>query len=76
MRLHLGGHLAWYDAQKRAWLELHPVGALSLAGLAAQLGVPLGEIAIVAVNGEAVSLEDAVVTDGDRVELYPAIGGG
>jgi aldehyde:ferredoxin oxidoreductase len=23
VRLHLGGHLSWYDPQKRSWLELH-----------------------------------------------------
>ena len=76
MRLHLGGHLAWYDPQKRSWLELPLPDPTSLVELVRQLGLPEGEIAVVAVNGRAVSLEDALVSDGDRVELYPPLGGG
>ena len=76
MRLHLGGHLAWYDPQKRSWLELHLPEPTSLIELARQLGLPEGEIAVVAVNGRAARLEDARVSDGDRVELYPPLGGG
>ncbi len=76
MRLHLGGHLAWYDPQKRSWLELHLAGPAFLIELVRQLELPLGEIAVVAVNGRAVSLEEAIVSNGDRVELYPPLGGG
>ena len=76
MRLHLGGHLAWYDPQKRSWLELHLPEPTFLIELARQLGLPEGEIAVVAVNGRAARLEDARVSDGDRVELYPPLGGG
>jgi sulfur carrier protein ThiS len=38
--------------------------------------LPLGEVAVVAVNGLAIPLEEAIVSDGDRVELYPPLGGG
>lgn len=76
MRLHLGGHLSWYDPQKRSWLELHLSKPISLVELVRQLGLPEGEIAVVAVNRRAISLEEAIVSDGDRVELYPPLGGG
>ncbi len=76
MRLHLGGHLSWYDSQKRSWLELSLSEPVTLIELVRQLDLPLGEIAISAVNGQVVSLEEARVSDGDRVELYPPIGGG
>lgn len=76
MRLHLGGHLSWYDAQKRAWLEVHLAEPISLLALLQQLGVPSAEVAVVAVNGAAVALEEARVSDGDRVELFPPVGGG
>ena len=76
MRLHLGGHLSWYDPQKRSWLELHLSEPISLVELVRQLGLPEGEIAVVAVNRRAISLEEAIVSDGDRVELYPPLGGG
>ena len=76
MRLHLGGHLSWYDPQKRSWLELHLTEPIPLVELVRQLGLPEGEIAVVAVNRRAISLEEAIVSDGDRVELYPPLGGG
>jgi sulfur carrier protein ThiS len=87
--VHLGGHLNWYDPDKRAWLELGTrtlleastsqegqSGVLTPAGVARHLGLPRGEIALVAVNGRVVNLEAVVLTPDDRVEFYPPIGGG
>ena len=76
MRLHLGGHLDWYDAQKRSWLDVPLAQPILLTDLLAQLGIPAGEVAIVVVDRRAVPLKGTVVADGDRVELYPAMGGG
>jgi sulfur carrier protein ThiS len=76
MLIHLGGHLSWYDPQKRNSLEVPLPQPIPLLQLARQLGLPAGEIAIVVVNGQAVELEQARVSDGDRVELYPPVGGG
>jgi sulfur carrier protein ThiS len=76
VRLHLGGHLAWYDSQRRSWLEVHVQEPTSLPALAARLSLPMAEIAVAAVNGTPVPLADVTVVDGDRLELYPPIGGG
>ncbi len=76
MHLHLGGHLSWYDPQKRSQFEIQLTEPIQLIELVVQLGVPPAEIAIVAVNGAAVSLEETRVSDTDRVELFPPIGGG
>lgn len=76
MRLHLGGHLSWYDPQKRSWLELSVSEPAALIELVRQLNLPLEEIALTVVNGHAVLLDEARVSDADRVELYPPIGGG
>jgi sulfur carrier protein ThiS len=76
VRLHLGGHLSWYDARKRADLDIHLREPIALATLLDDLKIPAAEIAIVAVNGDAVALEKARVRDADRVELYPPVGGG
>ena len=76
MRLHLGGHLSWYDPQKRSWLELSLSEPTALVELVRQLELPVEEVAISVVNGHAVPLEETRVSDGDRVELYPPIGGG
>jgi sulfur carrier protein ThiS len=76
MRLHLGGHLNWYDPHKRPWLTIPLVEPVALGELLVRLQVPPGEVALTVVNGRLVSLDDARVSDGDRVELYPPMGGG
>jgi sulfur carrier protein ThiS len=76
LRVHLGGHLSWYDAEKRSWLDVPAAGPLSLRGLLSRLGVPSAEVSIVAVNGKLASLEAGIVADGDKVEFYPPMGGG
>jgi len=76
MRLHLGGHLSWYDPYKRAWLEIRLSEPADLLALLRKLHVPPAEVAVAAVNGTAVPLEDARVNDSDKVELFPPVGGG
>ncbi|MBI5878143.1 MAG: hypothetical protein HZB53_10870 [Chloroflexi bacterium] len=76
MQVHLGGHLNWYEPQRRVWVELPAGGAMRLLAICAAVGVPPEEVAIAVVNGHAVDLERATATDADRVELYPPIGGG
>lgn len=76
MKIHLGGHLNFYDAQKRTWLELHPREPLRLEELRDLLGLPNGEIMLTAVNGTVVESPDTLVSDDDRVEFYSPIGGG
>lgn len=75
LRLYLGGHLNYYDAGQRARQEILLAHPVALRDLLDQLGVPAGEVAVVAVNGEQASLDDTIAP-GDRVELYPPMGGG
>lgn len=75
LRLYLGGHLNYYDAEQRARQQITLARPVMLRDLLAQLGVPPGEIAFVVINGEQASL-DALITPGDGVELFPPMGGG
>jgi len=43
--------------------------------LIARLGIPVDEVAVVFVNGRHAPRE-TVLADGDRVGLFPAVGGG
>ncbi|MBI5303256.1 MAG: MoaD/ThiS family protein [Chloroflexi bacterium] len=76
MQVHLGGHLAWYDAYKRSRLEITLDQPITLIELLQNLGVPPAEIAVAAVNGIAVELEHARVSNQDHVDVYPPVGGG
>lgn len=47
----------------------------TVAALIDRLGIPRDEIKIVFVNGVTVAL-DKVLADGDRVGIFPPVGGG
>jgi len=76
MRIHLGGHLRWYDVEKRARLELTLDAPVTLLQLLERLGVPSAEVAVAAVNGEAAGLQETIVSGSEDVDFYPPSGGG
>ena len=76
MRVHLGGHLAYYHSQKQSWFEHRLAGEAPLSQVLKQLGIPAGEIALAIVNNEVVDLETAVVNDRDTVHFYSPMDGG
>lgn len=47
----------------------------TVSALIDRLGIPRDEVKIVFVNGSAASL-DRVLADGDRVGIFPPVGGG
>jgi sulfur carrier protein ThiS len=76
MEVHLGGHLAFYDREKRSWFQVHLDAETALLDVIRDLGVPEAEIALAAVNRTVVSLAEARVGDADRLDLYPPMSGG
>lgn len=76
MRIYLGGHLNFYHPQKDNWLEVELEQPTSLRVVLDSSGIPLGEMHLVAVNGELVDLQEAIVSEQDEVKLFPAVGGG
>lgn len=76
MKLHLGGHLSFYEPQRRSWVELALQAPLSLPDLLAGLGIPPAEVALVVINGTLAQDEAPIISENDRIELYPPMGGG
>ena len=76
MEVHLGGNLAFYEAEKRSRLDIHLEAETALVEILGRLGIPESEVGLAAVNREVVRLEDARVRDADRVDLYPPMDGG
>lgn len=76
MNLHAGGQLAWYLPQKKSDLEIKLETPTRLTEVIARIQIPAGEVVLVVVNGELADLQTVVVSDADRVQLYPPIGGG
>jgi sulfur carrier protein ThiS len=76
VEIHLGGHLAFYAPQKKSRFSISMDQPAGLEAVLQDLGVPLGEVALASVNGKLVELETARVLPGDRIELFPPMGGG
>ena len=76
MRIYLGGHLNFYHPKKAKWLAVDLDGSTLLARLLDDAGIPLKEVHLVAINGEVIDLQDAVVSEGDEVKVFSAVGGG
>ncbi len=76
MRLHLGGHLSYYDLLQRTDFEIELAQRTFLRDMLAGLNIPEAEVFLIVINGEAVAAEDAWIQPADDVKLFPAIGGG
>ena len=76
MRIHLAGHLNWYDAKNRTWFDLKVADQTRLVDLLAELGIPPGEVAVAVLNDKPVNLQEAVLANSDRLALFPPISGG
>lgn len=76
MRVHLSGHLNWYDPDKRTWVEVALAAPLPLREVLARLGVPADQVAFLTVNNRLAELDGPPVSDADVIELFPPISGG
>jgi len=66
-------HVPHYDPHLGLKIPHHP--GLTAQDLMRQLGIPPEEVKVVMRNGKAAP-HDTPLDDGDRVGLFPAVGGG
>jgi len=78
VKVHLWGELGFYGPERRSRFEVRLDGELPLAEALRALGVPEADVAVVGLNGEVVRLGEPslTVSDGDRLDLFPATSGG
>jgi sulfur carrier protein ThiS len=76
MKLQTGGHLSFYMPGRKNSLELTLSGSTPLTEVLEQIGIPLSEVALTAINGELVEADTAVVQDADLVRIFSAVNGG
>lgn len=60
---------------RRTQFEVDPRPGLTVGEVAGQEGIAAADIQIILVNGRRADL-DTVLTSGDRLGLFPAVGGG
>ncbi len=68
-------YLPQYDPEKGLELDIDSGTQISALDLAGQLGIPIGEIKFVMLNGRYQPIQTALHPD-DRVAYFPAVGGG
>ncbi len=76
MKFYAGGHLTFYMPGRRHSLEIALPQPAPLREVLTQLGIPLPEVALTAVNGELVEAETVMVRDEDVVKVFSAVNGG
>lgn len=76
MKLYAGGHLTFYMPGRKHMLEISLREPTPLREILTQLGLPLPEVALTALNGELVEAETAIVGDEDVVKVFSAVNGG
>lgn len=68
-------YLPGYDPEKGLEIDLDSGKEISALDLANQLGIPVGEIKFVMLNGRYQPMKTALQPN-DRVAYFPAVGGG
>jgi len=76
MRLYLGGHLDFYHPDRNRWLDVEIHQPSPLSDLLPTLGVPLGDVYLVVINGQMADLQTVIISALDEVKLFSAVGGG
>ena len=76
MRVHLGGHLAYYHPQKQNWFEVQLPASTPVSRVLEQLGIPAAEIVFAVVNGEVANIENTIVQNEDVIQFFPPMDGG
>lgn len=76
MKLHAGGYLTFYMPGQHPEVERDFVEPMPLSELLADLGIPIGDVRLVILNGEIVNLEQAVLENADEVKVFPGVDGG
>ncbi len=76
MKLFLGGYLDFYNPNSGSELVIKLDQPVALVTILKDLGIPLEEVQLVAINGQLVDLKGAMVAPQDEVKIFSAVGGG
>jgi molybdopterin converting factor small subunit len=76
MNLFLGGQFSLYIPGHPPSVDVSLTKPARLSEVLAGLGIPVADIHLSVVNGQLVELEEAMVSDQDKVKIFPPVGGG
>ncbi len=76
MRLYLGGYLDFYHPERKRWLDVEIDQPSLISEVLTRLGIPLGDVHLIAINGQTADLHTAIVAASDEVRVFSPVGGG
>jgi len=76
MRIYLDRHFNFYTHNSQPWVEVDFIEPARLRNVLEELGIPIDEVYLVVINGEAVNPQEVFISKQDKVKLYPPFGGG
>jgi sulfur carrier protein ThiS len=76
MKLYAGGYLTFYMPQRKNTIEIQLGAPTSLKAVLLDLQIPLAEVHLVAINGDQVDLDEAIIAETDVVRIFSSVNGG
>jgi hypothetical protein len=76
MRIYLDRYFAFYTHRQQAWIEVELIEPARLKDVLAGLGIPIAEVHLAVINGEAMDPQNLLITNQDQIKLFPPFGGG
>lgn len=76
MKLYAGGYLTFYTPDQQPEIDRKLSEPIELSELLADIGIPVGDVQLVILNGEIVELDQATLQDQDVVKVFPGVDGG
>jgi sulfur carrier protein ThiS len=76
MRIDFDRYFNFYTHTSQNWLEVELIEPARLRDVLAGLGIPIAEVHLAVINGEAIDPQEIVITNQDTIKLFPPFGGG
>lgn len=76
MKLYAGGYLTFYAPDQQPEVDLDLSEPIQLSELLSDIGIPVGDVQLVILNGKIVDLDQAILEDQDEVKVFPGVDGG
>jgi sulfur carrier protein ThiS len=76
MRIYLDRYFNFYSRSRQPWVEVDFVEPARLSDVLENVGIPIAEVHLAVINGEAVDPHEIYISQKDQVKIYPPLGGG
>ena len=76
MRIFLDRYFNFYVHGSQPWVEVEFIEPARLSDVLAGAGIPIAEVHLAVINGEAVDPQEVFISMQDQIHLFPPFGGG